>query len=228
MSSCLRIGEHNLNNIFKEKVYNIDYIEKHRLSNKRAGIELLGSDEIFVQYPRWNDYYGSNYGRLISTKHGKVELLKLVVCGGDGLDLYTGYKLAKKTYNEQRILTISSHRLVADIFLPNYWKNKDRNQLQAHHLDHSKNNNYYKNLILLPSELHNVMNRTKKMVLFKNGKFRTLTPYEIMVKTGLTLDEVILSAKGKPIKSYGKYSIFDVKGNLIGFQFFPKKPKKRK
>jgi len=44
----------------------------------------------------------------------------------------------------------------------------------------------------------------------------------------LTLDEIILSAKGKPIKSDGKYSIFDVKGNLIGFQFYPKKSRKKK
>lgn len=54
-----------MNNIFNENIYNTDYIEKHKLSNrkiKEAGIELLGLDEIFVQYPLWNDYYGSNYG----------------------------------------------------------------------------------------------------------------------------------------------------------------------
>ena len=222
-----------MNNIFNENIYNTDYIEKHKLSNrkiKEAGIELLGLDEIFVQYPLWNDYYGSNYGRLISMKCGKVELLKPVICGGENENEYTGYKLAKKTYDKQRTLSISCHRLVADIFLPNYWKDtiKDRNKLQAHHLDHSKNNNYYKNLILLPSRLHQVMNTSKKMILLKNGKYRTVTPYQIMEETGLTLDEIILSAKGKPIKSDGKYSIFDVKGNLVGFQFYPKKPRKKK
>ena len=55
-------------NKFNENIYNVDYINKHTLSSKKireAGIELKGIDEIFVQYPGWNDYYGSNYGRLI-------------------------------------------------------------------------------------------------------------------------------------------------------------------
>ena len=57
---------------FNENIYNVDYINKHKLSDrkiKEAGIELLGYDEVFVQYPRWNDYYGSNYGRLISIEY---------------------------------------------------------------------------------------------------------------------------------------------------------------
>lgn len=216
---------------FNENIYNVDYIEKHRLSSKKlkeANIELLGLDEVFVQYPRWNDYYGSNYGRLISVKNGKVELLKPVPTDKEQ-DGYTGYKLAKVTNGKQRTLPISCHRLVADIFLPNYWKDtiKDRNKLQAHHLDHSKNNNYYKNLILLPSRLHQVMNTVKKMVLLKNGKLKTVTPYQILEETGLTLEDIILSAKGKPIQSDGKYSVFDVQGHLIGFQFYPKKSKKK-
>ena len=55
------------------------------------------------------------------------------------------------------------------------------------------------------------MNTVKKMVLLKNGKMRTVTPYQILEETGLTLEEIILSAKGKPIKSDGKYSVFEVK-----------------
>lgn len=37
-----------MNNNFNENIYNTDYIEKHKLSNrkiKEAGIELLGLDE---------------------------------------------------------------------------------------------------------------------------------------------------------------------------------------
>ena len=219
---------------FNENIYNVDYINKHTLSSKKireAGIELKGIDEVFVQYPGWNDYYGSNYGRLISIKFGKVELRQPYPCSeNDGKDQYLGYKLTKVTYGKQRQMSISCHRLVADIFLPNYWKDtiKDRNKLQAHHLDHSKSNNYYKNLILLPSKLHQVMNTVKKMVLLKNGTFRTVTPYQILEETGLTLEEIILSAKGKPIKSDGKYSVFEVKGHMIGFQFYPKKKTKKK
>lgn len=221
-------------NKFNENIYNVDYINKHTLSSKKireAGIELKGIDEVFVQYPGWNDYYGSNYGRLISVKFGKVELRQPYPCSeNDGKDQYLGYKLTKVTYGKQRQMSISCHRLVADIFLPNYWKDtiKDRNKLQAHHLDHSKSNNYYKNLILLPSKLHQVMNTVKKMVLLKNGTFRTVTPYQILEETGLTLEEIILSAKGKPIKADGKYSVFEVKGHLIGFQFYPKNKSKKK
>ena len=70
-------------NKFNENIYNVDYINKHTLSSKKireAGIELKGIDEVFVQYPGWNDYYGSNYGRLISIKFGKVELSQPYPC----------------------------------------------------------------------------------------------------------------------------------------------------
>lgn len=217
-----------------ENIYNVDYINKHTLSIKKireAGIELLGIDEVFVQYPGWRDYYGSNYGRLISLKCGKIELRQARSCGlSDGKDQYLGYRMTKVTYGKRRELSITCHRLVADIFLPNFWKDTitDRNKLQAHHLDHSKSNNYYKNIILLPTRLHKTMNTVKKTVLLKsNGTFRIVTPYQIMEETGLTLDEIILSANGKPIKSEGKYSIFEAKGHLIGFQFTPKKKKKK-
>jgi len=48
------------------------------------------------------------------------------------------------------------------------------------------------------------MNTTKKMILLKNGKYRTVTPYQILEETGLTLDEIILSAKGKLQKALDK------------------------
>lgn len=218
-----------------ESIYNVDYINKHTLSSKKvreAGIELWGADEVFVQYPGWPEYYGSNYGRLISLKCGKIELRKATPCSeSDGDDQYLGYKLTKVTYGKRRELSITCHRLVADIFLPNFWTDtiKERNKLQAHHLNHSKSNNYYKYLMLLPTRLHQIMNTVKKTVLLKNnGTFKTATPYQIMMETGLTLEEIILSAKGKPIKSEGKYSIFEVKGHLIGFQFIKSNKKKKK
>lgn len=211
--------------IRKKYIYNTDYIVKHKLSDKKireAGIELLALDEIFVQYPRWNAYYGSSHGRMISLKNNKVELLKPIPQGG-----YEGYKLAKVVKGKQKLLSITCHRVVADIFLPNFWDDSElkRNQFQSHHLDHNKLNNYFKNLILLPTYLHQIMNTVKKMVLFKNGRFKTVTPLEIHEETGLSLDDIIKAAKGKPIKSQGKYSVFDVGNELIGFQFYQKKKK---
>ena len=205
---------------------NTEYIEKHKYSTKKltsAGIELLQPDEIFVQYPLWNDYYGSSYGRLISVKDGQVKLLKPADQNG-----YFGYKLAKVAYGKQRIFSISAHRLVADIFLPNYWKHLDRNQLQAHHLDHNKLNNDYRNLVLLPTALHQIMNRVKRMVLLQNGQIIPVTPYEASEATGLTLDEIILGTKQKPLKSPNKYSVYQIGNHLIGVQWLPKKSKKKK
>ena len=54
-----------------------DNIIKNSLSEKilrEKGIDLL-PDEIFVRFWKpWDEYYGSNYGRLISTKCGKFVL----------------------------------------------------------------------------------------------------------------------------------------------------------
>jgi len=205
--------------------FNVDYIRKHRLSKaklKRAGIKLIASDEIFVQYPRWTTYYGSNYGRMVSLKYGKVKLLKASPCGAEGEERYTGYMMCKVVRGEQITRTITCHRLVADIFLPNYWKHLRRNQLSAHHLDHSRDNNHWKNIILLPIKYHNLMARVKKIGLFRDKKFRVMNPYDIMLETGLTLEEIIGAIDKKPLRSDGRWTIFEVKGNIIGFLFYKK------
>ena len=49
-----------------------------------------------------------------------------------------------------------------------------------------------------------------------------------MYDTGLSLEDIILAdkSKKKPLKSDGKYTVFNVKGNLIGYQYYPKKKEK--
>lgn len=205
---------------------NQDYIDRHRMSNKKiqsAGIELLKPDEVFAQYPGWQDYYGSNYGRLISVKGDRIKLVTPGISNG-----YICYSLAKVTYGTQRKVSITAHRLVADIFLPNYWHHLSRSQLQAHHLDHDKSNNAWSNLILLPSNLHQIMNRIRKMILLQDGQIMHMTPYEIAQETGLTIDEIILGTKNKPLKSDSKYSIYDIGGRLIGVQWTKKQKKDKK
>lgn len=206
---------------------NQDYINRHKLSNKKiaaAGIDLIKPDEVFAQYHGWTDYFGSNYGRLISVKGDRIKLIAPNNVG----DGYIGYTLAKVTYGTQRKVSITAHRLVADIFLPNYWHHLNRNQLQAHHLDHDKSNNAWYNLILLPSNLHQIMNRIRKMILLQDGQIMHLTPYEIAEETGLTIDEIILGTKKKPFKSDSKYSVYDVGGHLIGVQWTKKQKKDKK
>lgn len=213
---------------------NLDYINKHKLSEKKLkdnGIELQKPDEIFVQYPRWNDYYGSNYGRLLSLKGEEIRICTPYPTGAKTeKGQYNSYKLCKVVRGNIKTLEITAHRLIADIFLPNFWKWMDRNQLQAHHLDHSRTNNQIDNLMLLPSNLHAYMNRIKATALFKNGRFFTINPYEIMESTGLSLEQIIgiTNKKNKPLKSSGKWTVFEVEGVLIGFQFTKKSKKSKK
>ena len=52
----------------------------------------------------------------------------------------------------------------------------------------------------------------------------------LLEETGLSLEEILLANKGKkkPLKSTGGYTVFDIKGNLIGFQYYPQRREKNK
>ena len=77
-----------------------------------------------MQYPAFPEYYGSNYGRVISLKSGNLTLLT------ESLDShgYVVYKLTKprvkrggKLIGDPKKIPVTGHRIVADLFLPNYW-----------------------------------------------------------------------------------------------------------
>lgn len=202
--------------------YNNQYINNNKLNRekiKRAKIELVAEDEIFVKHPDWNDYFISQYGRGISVKNDKLRLLSLTPGGGG----YFYFKFSEWG-NDIAEQSISVQRAVADIFCPNYWGNI---RLQAHHMDKNRINNNYWNLVLLPINLHKAIHKIKKMVLLKDGKIIEIrNVLELAEMTGLTLEEIILvnkDSKKKPLKSNGGYSVFDIKGNLIGYQFYPEK-----
>ncbi|MCD8018700.1 MAG: hypothetical protein LUF92_03690 [Clostridiales bacterium] len=215
------------NLIEKNFKYNVEYIYNHKLSDKKigkAGIELLAVDEVFVQYPKWRDYYVSNYGRCVSIK-GKNKRLRIAkpYQNGDG---YLAYQFSKFVHRKQKTKSITVHRAVATIFCPNYW-NKDT-KLEAHHLDHSKDNNYYKNLILLPKSLHTVMNGVLNTAIFQDGDLRKMNPLDIADKTGLTIDDIIGVAKGRKwTADFYKlgYGCFSVDCYIIGFEFNYKNPR---
>lgn len=193
-----------------------------------AGIELMHPNEVFVQHQWCEDYYGSNYGRAISLKWDKIELLPALPMGKPDKngEVYLGYKFSKPGSEP---LPISCHRLIADCFLPNFWEGADRNKLQAHHIDHRRYNNVWTNIMLLPTSLHRVMDYVKKTALFADGEFKEMNLYQIMAETGLSLDEMILATKNKPERSVGgKWTIFEVRGNYIGFQFLPNNRGKKK
>lgn len=65
-------------------------------------------------------------------------------------------------------------------------------------------------------------------MLLQDGIIEYSNPLDLVYDTGLTLEDIILADKGnaKPLKSNSKYSVFNVKGNLIGYQYYPKKKEK--
>lgn len=211
----------------KEKfTWNYEYIIQNQLSDEvleSAEIEKLEPTEIFVEHPQAQGYYVSQFGRVVSLKRKKAVLLGAFIGGqSDRQYLYYGF-------SDRDTKTIGMHRAVADVFCPNFWKGADR--LEAHHIDGNKLNNYYRNLILLPPILHAAIHKIKKIVLLKDGVMTEYkNPLDLVYETGLKLEDILLANKGKkkPIKSEGSYTVFNIKGNLIGFQYYPQSRGKKK
>lgn len=207
--------------------WNQEHIIQHRLAEEvlsAAQIEKLDPSEIFVEHPDYEGYYVSQYSRTVSLKHKKAALIGAFI-GGQPDRQYLYYKFCKN--GEAK--TIGAHRAVADVFCPNFWKKADR--LEAHHLDGNKLNNDYRNLILLTTPLHAAIHKIKKIVLLEGGKIQEYkNPLDLVYDTGLTLEEILLANKGKkkPLKSEGGYTVYDIKGHLIGFQYYPQKDKRKK
>lgn len=214
-----------MTNITTKFKWNQEHIIQYRLADEvltEAEIEKLEPSEIFIEHPTYKGYYVSQYGRVVSLKRKKTVLLGAFV-GGQPDRQYLYYK-----FSDKETKTIGMHRAVADVFCPNFWKNTDR--LEAHHLDGNKLNNDYKNLILLTPILHGAIHKIKKIVLLEDGKIKEYkNPLDLVYETGLKLEDILLANKGKkkPLKSEGGYTVFDIKGNLIGFQYYPQMRKKK-
>ena len=208
--------------------FNIEYIKEHTLDSEivkdaLSRSEYIPSDtEIFVEHPYRKEYYGSQYGAVISLKRKTPELLAAFP-GGQPDRQYLYYTFSMKGYPT----TIGAHRAVADIFCPNFWK---KGKFEAHHIDGNKMNNNYHNIILLPTHLHAAIHKIKKMVLFKDNQIiEYKNPLDMVYDTGLKLEDILLANKGKkkPLKSQGGYTVFNVKGHLIGFKYYPEARKKK-
>ena len=214
-----------MTNITTKFKWNQEHIIQHRLADEvlmEAKIEKLEPTEIFVEHPIHEGYYVSQYGRVVSLKRKKAVLLGAFIGGqSDRQYLYYGFSGGETK-------TIGMHRAVADVFCPNFWKNADR--LEAHHLDGNKLNNDYRNLILLTPALHGAIHRIKRIVLLEDGAIKEYkNPLDLVYETGLKLEDILLAdkSKKKPIKSIGGYTVYDIKGNLIGFQYYPQKGKNK-
>lgn len=213
-------------NLTKKFKWNKEHILQHTLDEKvleDAGIEKLDDAEVFIEHPISKKYYVSQYGRIITLKRAEVKLLGLLI-GGQSDRQYLYCTFSDK--GEPR--TIGAHRAVAEVFCPNFWGKGAK--LEAHHLDGDKMNNNYWNLILLPTNLHAAIHKIKKIVLLEDGRITEYkNPLDLVHDTGLKLEDILLANQGKkkPIRSDSKYTVFNVKGHLIGFQYYPNKNKKK-
>lgn len=211
-----------MTNLFNQFKWNKEYIVSHKLDEsylEDADTVKMDEKEVFVAHPAYKDYYVSQYGRAISLKRDQPKLLGANI-GGQSDRQYLYYKFDGNT--------ISVNRAVADVFCPNFWKDGTEHRLEAHHCNKQKMHNTWTNLVLLPATLHKALDKIKKLVLLKDGIIEYTNPLDLVYDTGLTLEDIILAdkSKKKPLKSDGKYTVFNVKGNLIGYQYYPKKKEK--
>lgn len=203
--------------------WNREYIISNTLSDdmiREMGEDFrkLAEDEIFVRHPYYYDYYISQYGRCISLKKGIPHMIGACI-GGQSDRQYLYYSLVRNRGNIPH--TIGAHRAVADVFSPNFWG--QRKKLEAHHLDGNRLNNNVSNLILVPTDLHAAMHKIKKIALLEDSKIiEYKNPLDLVHDTDLklTLDDILMAEKNrKPIKKYsGSYTVYRVKGYLLGFK----------
>lgn len=124
------------------------------LDTKKAGIELLEKDEIFVQVKNTKHYWISNYGRLINnmrkskaffyhkTDSGNPERSvhwTIVAYDGEGTPMH------RETAPEN---LVASHFLIKHTGCDKIW-----------HIDENVNNNHYKNLMYVTAEEYELLRK---------------------------------------------------------------------
>ncbi len=108
--------------------------DKRVLDIKKSGIELISNDEVFVMVNGTSNYWISNHGRLTNNLHNKFYMHK------------AGYAHFTLSGIDKKIETYTD-KLVAEHFLENTSKYK-----KIWHIDKSKNNCYYRNLVWVNNE----------------------------------------------------------------------------
>lgn len=160
------------------------------------GIELIAKDEVFAKVENWNKYFISNYGRLIhKNSKGKYRIVNPSITSGG----YLTYTLSKpaRTYNgvkvrdaagnvKTQIKCNSAQNMVAKMFVYNPYPRMQYaiEDLQAHHKDKNRQNNYYKNLMWLSTEDHGFVHRIKRIGVYNADtcKYRCTKDIESVLK----------------------------------------------
>lgn len=160
------------------------------------GIELIAKDEVFAKVENWNKYFISNHGRLIhKNSKGKYRIVNPSITSGG----YLTYTLSKpaRTYNgvkvrdaagnvKTQIKCNSAQNMVARMFVYNPYPRMQYaiEDLQAHHKDRNRQNNYYKNLMWLSTEDHGFVHRIKRIGVYNADtcKYRCSKDIESVLK----------------------------------------------
>ena len=221
---------------------------------KDNNIELITKDEEFKSVKGWNTYYISNYGRLLhNTKKGYRIVNPSIAKGG-----YLSYTLSRpaRTYKGKKIRdeygeikkrrsNVTANRLVAmmfvsyDVYTERY--DYDISYLDAHHKDHNRKNNYYKNIMWLSSGRdgtrsdHKFINDIKKIAIVNNnGKRCTYKDIERLCKRlDLNILELIDILKDEDTyrEEYtdkdGDWIVYDVNSTNIAIQRYERRTSKR-
>lgn len=199
-----------------------------------------GLDEIFTQVPSWNRYFFSNYGRLIHKNNkGKYTLCKAVVTENG----YINYTLSKpaRNYNGEKVRnadgtpkrkrkSIFAHRMVAQMYVTNPYPKAEYtiDDLEVHHKDLNRQNNYFENLMWLCKTKngrkdHDFIHSIKKIALYNEETtvYHTYKDIDLLLnRLDIDILELIDTLKYSEIKiKDGKWTTYKVNGCYVGVQF---------
>ena len=191
--------------------------------------------------PNWNKYYFSNYGRLIHKNNkGKYTLCKAVVTENG----YINYTLSKpaRNYNGEKVRNADgstkrkrksffAHRMVAQMYVTNPYPKAEYtiDDLEVHHKDLNRQNNYFENLMWLCKTKngrkdHDFIHSIKKIALYNEETtvYHTYKDIDLLLnRLDIDILELIDTLKYSEIKiKDGKWTTYKVNGCYVGVQFY--------
>ena len=214
---------------------------------QKNNIQLERLDEVFTQVPSWNKYFLSNCGRLAhKNDDGSYNLVQPSKTEGG----YLSYTLSKpaRMYKGQKVrdrngkvktqrMCQTVQMMVCLMYCDNpYPKDKFNNKdLQGHHKDGNRTNNYFKNLMLLCKNKygrtdHDFIQSIKKIAVYNDdkGTFYTYKDIELLLRrVEMNVLEFIDTIKynKKLFTQDGKWDIYRVNNYFIGIQFAKRQKK---
>lgn len=209
---------------------------------RRNGIKLIEPDEVFKAIPRWNKYFISNYGRLIrKNSKGKYRIVNPSINRGQYLTytlskparVYKGEKVRDRNGNIKQIRKCkSAHNLVAKVYCNNPYEpyiEFEVEDLDVHHKDGNRQNNYYRNLMYLCRNKngradHVFIHSIKKVAIYnrEKGKYHTYNDIDMLLNR-LKLDvlEFIDNLRyTDKLFTDRKWDIYTMNGYTLGIQFY--------